>query len=47
MLKSIIVTCINPMLLFYFTFLFGYSAYASQFLICVTMKEEKSKQNVL
>jgi len=30
--------------LFYFTFPFGYSAYASQFLICVTMKEENQSK---
>jgi hypothetical protein len=34
--------CINNMLCFILPFPFGYSAYASHFLICVTMKEKKS-----
>ncbi len=34
-------------MLFYFTFPFGYSAYASQLLICVTIKEETQSKEVL
>jgi hypothetical protein len=37
----------NTMCCFTLPFLFGNSAYASQLLICVTMKEENSMQKVL